>query len=124
MMRAQFKFFSFHFCFHNILTTMFYVYHASLNSFQDRLTPDLSILCLLAMDIAKNTRSIATLIITLIGHNSDLSLSYIKGCRSINKQFSIHSFLDWEGHHTFSYPNTDTLYRPKGLHSLICRVLV
>jgi len=29
----------------------------------------------------------------------DKTILYIKGCRSINKQFSIDSFLDWEGHH-------------------------
>jgi len=30
---------------------------------------------------------------------SSLTIHFIKGCFSINKQFSIDSFLDWEGHH-------------------------
>jgi len=31
-------------------------------------------------------------------HILDSAIYYIKGCLSINKQFSIDSFLDWEGH--------------------------
>jgi len=36
-------------------------------------------------------------LIPLIGLITDLSLSYIKSCRSINEQFRIDSFLEWEG---------------------------
>jgi len=46
----------------------------------------------------------ANLLITLIGYNFDPSLSSCR--RSINKQFSIDSFLDLEGHwifHKFSH---------------------
>jgi len=32
-------------------------------------------------------------------HILDPTIHYIKGCRSINKQFSIDSFFDLEGHH-------------------------
>jgi len=38
----------------------------------------------------------ATLIWVSIGRNSDLSLSYVKGCCPTNKQFNIDSFLDWK----------------------------
>jgi len=54
-----------------------------------------------------------------MGLNSDLSLSYIKGCRSISEQFRTDTFLDWEGLHwvfTRSLISTHTLSRP--LHSL------
>jgi len=41
----------------------------------------------------------ANSLITLIGHFSDLSLSYIKDWRSINKYFGTDSFIDSEDHH-------------------------
>jgi len=60
---------------------------------------------------------IIVLPISSIGHNSNPILSYIKGCRSIHKQFSIDSFLDWEGHHwVFTHAlssNSHTFFRPQ-----------
>jgi len=54
------------------------------------------------------------LLIALIGHNSYLTLSYIKACHSINKQFSGDSFLDGEDHHwvfnTHSHPRYKSIY--------------
>jgi len=41
----------------------------------------------------------ANMLIPFVGPNSNLSLSYIKGCHFIYKLFSIDSFLHWEGHH-------------------------
>jgi len=49
----------------------------------------------------------ANSLITLIGHNSEPSLSYIEGCHSINKQFSIDPLLDCESHcRVFDFPLT------------------
>jgi len=52
-------------CFHNILMTMFYLSHSDL-SFEGTFAPPISYW-----------------LITLVGHNSDLSLSHMKGCHSI-----------------------------------------
>jgi len=61
-----------------------------------RSTPSLSFPYLLNIKIAlqRNPQSASA----LIDPNSDLSLSCKKGCRSVNKQFGIDSFLVWEGH--------------------------
>jgi len=57
-------------------------------------------------------------LIAIIGHSSDSSLSYVKGCRSFNQHFIIYSFLDWEGHHwvfTTHTPNHSSALATKKL---------
>jgi len=70
-----------------------------LNSFQDMFT-GLSFPHLLNQDTAGYIWSSNQLVSTCWSPSMVPSLSDIKGCCcSINKQFSIDSFLDWEGHH-------------------------
>jgi len=58
-------------------------------------------------------------LIALIGHNSYLILSYIKGYVSINKSLRIDTFLDWEGHpRIFSSRHAHSL-QTTAMHSLI-----
>jgi len=108
--RAQFKLFSL-FCVNNILTIMLSFFYIPMKHISRQVshmvfhtqTFDIKKAFLSKVDSFLQSHS------TIIGLNSDLSLSYIKGCSSINKLHSIDSSLDWEGHHlvfnTFFHPN-------------------
>jgi len=74
------------------------IYNLMLNLFQGGLTPDISFLHLLNIYVYFQSAN-ATSLVTFIGRISDSNLSFIMGCRSIDKKFSIDSFLDWKGHH-------------------------
>jgi len=90
--------------------TMIKFFHVSVKPFQDRLTP-------FDIKIAFLFKEYSLLQSAHHHHWSQLCSSNIKGCRSNKKQFSIDSFLDWEGHQWFFTHSfiqlTPTLSRPQ-----------
>jgi len=83
------------FRFHDILSTKCFFFTFLLNSFQARFTP-FQIKIALRREVNLLLQSAgAHLLITLIGHYSGPSYSYVKGCHIINKVLSTDSFLDW-----------------------------
>jgi len=90
-----------YFAFHDVEMLMFYFITFPLNSFQDRLTPDLSFPTHFRSrkqfwNVYIYTRSPNQLswLVTIL-----ILVSFIEAYRSINKEFNVDSFLDWEHYH-------------------------
>jgi len=108
----QFKFFPY-FCHHDILKLIFVIFHIP-DELISRLVHTWSLIFISRWRFSARYSQSTNKISPTHWSTADPCLSYIMGCRSVNKQLSIDSFRNWDVRHRVFHTFSHLL----GMHSL------